>query len=219
MSQLNTNTFFSFYKHLYFAVFCLIIIFLTYISKEFLVSEEMYYTTLGEQLSYDSIEKMLALQEKWQWVGYIVIPLIYLLKFSLIAMCLSIGAVLGNQKVSFKKLFHIVMIAEAIFLLPAIIKIVWFMFIQTDYGLEDLQFFYPLSLLSIFDAGTVAQWWLYPLQLLNVFEVIYWFALAYGLHQVLKKSVNDMLGFVLSTYGVGLLLWLVMVTFLSVSIS
>ncbi len=116
-------------------------------------------------------------------------------------MCLSIGVVLGNYKISFKKLFHIVMVSEAIFLLPAMIKIVWFMFIRTDYGLADLQFFYPLSLLSIFEGGTVAQWWLYPLQLFNIFEVVYWFALAYGLHVVLKKSVNDMLGFVLSTYA------------------
>lgn len=194
-------------------------ILLSFIAQEFLVSDNMYYATLGEQVSYERIDEMLALQEKWEWVGYAFIPIIYLLKFSLIAMCLSVGVLLGNLKISFNKLFQIALIAEAVFLLPAFIKIIWFMLIKTDYGLEDLQYFYPLSLLSIFDVEKLAQWWIYPLQLLNFFELVYWFVLSYGLHMVLKKSVKDMLGVVLSTYGVGLLLWVVLVTFLTVNMS
>ena len=71
----HTYTTFPFSKPLYFIGFCLLMILTNYITKEFLTTEEMYHATLGEQLSYDSIEKMLALQEKWQWVGYAAIPL------------------------------------------------------------------------------------------------------------------------------------------------
>ncbi len=63
MGQLTAKTFFS--SHIYFFFFCLLMILTNYITREFLTTEEMYHATLGEQLSYDSIEKMLSLQEKW----------------------------------------------------------------------------------------------------------------------------------------------------------
>ena len=94
------------------------------------------------------------------------------------------------------------MYAEAIFLLPAIIKLLWFAFVQTDYTLEELQYFYPLSLLNLFEVGELEAWWVYPFQVINVFEIGYWIVLAYALSKLLSKSFNNALGFVMSTYGV-----------------
>ncbi len=41
--------------------------------------------------------------------------------------------------------------------------------------------FYPLSLLSFFDYFEIDRKWAYPLRALNAFEILYWFALSYGL--------------------------------------
>ncbi|MFN7839937.1 MAG: hypothetical protein ACK5QG_18395, partial [Bacteroidota bacterium] len=62
-------------------------------------------------------------------------------------------------------------------------------------------------------------WLVYPIQLLNVFELLYWIALAWQLQEVLEKPFAESLGFVAKTYGVGLAVWVVVVMFLTVSIS
>jgi len=131
---------------------CIVYAIVNYLSST-LITEDMYYTSLGEQLSYDRIEKFISQQEKWSWLGYALIPVVFLIKFTLTAFCFNIGILISDYKVSFKKLFQITMYAEAIFLLPVIIKLLWFVFVQTDYTLECLQYFYPLSLLNLFEVG------------------------------------------------------------------
>ena len=69
----------------------------------------------------------------------------------------------------------------------AVFKILWFLFIQTEFSLEDLQQFMPLSLQSMLDT-TIPLWALYPLQLLNGFEVFYWIVLILLLNQATKTK-------------------------------
>ena len=198
-------------------ILCLAFAIINYLSST-LISDDLYYNSLGEQFTYAKIDEILDQKDKWAWIGYVLIPVIYLIKFTLITFCLNVGILLSGYKVSFKKLFQITMYAEAIFLLPAIIKLLWFAFIQTDYTLEELQYFYPLSMLNLFEVGKLEAWWVYSFQVINVFEFGYLLLLAYGIGKQLDKSLNDALGFVLSTYGVGLLLWVVFITFLVVNL-
>lgn len=80
--------------------------------------------------------------------------------------------------------------------------------------------FYPLSALNLFDYEQVEPWLLYPLQVLNVFELLYWFALAYGITRVLPEyDLGRAMGLVLSSYGVGLLVWVATVMFLTLTYS
>jgi hypothetical protein len=116
-------------------------------------------------------------------------------------------------------LFQIVLIAEFLFILPSLIKLIWFLFFETDYDLADLQTFYPLSLLNLIDTESIPQWSLYPIQLLNVFEVVYWCILAYGIALVAKERWPKMLGLVASSYGVGLFVWVVFITFITINLS
>lgn len=206
-------------KRLYFATFCIFIFLFIFLNQQFLITDELYYNNLGEQLSFERINQLLSFNKKWSWLSYVIIPIIYLIKFSLISLCLNTGTLLAGHKISFKKLFQLALIAETIFLLPMIIKFLWFTFIQTDYNLSDLQYFYPLSILNFFEAEILDTWFIYPLQLLNLFEVMYWLILAYGLSLVLNEPLNKGLGLVLSSYGTGLVLWLLFITFLSVNFS
>ena len=109
--------------------------------------------------------------------------------------------------------------AEFVMLIPGLVKLIWFLFVQTDYTLNDLQLFYPLSLLNLFEPGTLEQYLLYPLQVLNLFEVAYWFALAYGVARVINASLERGFGLVMASYGSGLALWVVLVMFLTVSLA
>ncbi len=201
-----------------FAVLSCLLLGLTFISKEVLVNDEVYLSSLSDQMGVDRVKAMLQLQREWEWAGYVLIPIFYSLKLTLIVLCLNIGTLLFNFKVSFSQLFRIALVAEVVFLLPVVIKLLWFLLVQTSFTLEEVQYFYPLSALNFFEPGSVAKWWVYPLQLANAFEVAYWLLLAYGLHRLLRTHYDRALTLVLASYLPGLILWVTLITFLSVSL-
>lgn len=190
-----------------------------YFTNQFLFSETIYYNTFAEQLTIEKIEGIIEQSRKWVWIGYLLVPIIYYLKFLLVALVLQTGFFFFDRKVSFSIIFKAVMLAEIPFLIVPVIKLFWFLFIQTHYTLNDLQYFFPLSALQLFDAQKLPSWQVYPLQLLNVFELIYWALLAYWLKKLLNLSINKSMEVVASSYGTGLLLWVVFITFLSLNLA
>jgi hypothetical protein len=195
-------------------IFSLVVVFL---SNNFLISESLYYNTFAEQLTAEKIDGLIEQTQKWSWLGYVIVPIIYFFKFSLIALILLTGFFFINKTVSFSVLFKAVMLAELPFLFLPLIKLFWFLFVQTNYTFNDLQYFYPLSALQLFDVKSLAIWQIYPLQLLNVFEMVYWGLLAYWLKRLLNITLTKSMEMVIASYGTGLLLWVVFITFLSLN--
>jgi len=202
-----------------FAVSTLLSLLLIAAGNYLLVSEELYFNALSAQLSYDQIKELLTEGERWSWLTYAILPLFNLCKFTLVATCLSLGYYLISDRWLFRPFFRVAIQAEFVLLVPGLVKILWFLFVQTDYTLVDLQIFYPLSLLSLVGANSVAPYLVYPLQVLNLFELVYWLVLAYGLAQQLSWTLERGMSLVASAYGTGLLLWIVLVMFISVSLS
>ena len=141
------------------------------------------------------------------------------MKTAIIATILDLGCFLFGKEIKYKKLFNLVVKAEFIFLLVILVKTAWFYFFQTNYSLEDLQYFYPLSALSIIGYEGLQPWFVYPFQVLNLFELAYWFILAYLLGKELESTTDKGLSIVASSYGVGLLIWVVGVMFLTLNMS
>ena len=191
-----------------------------FLSSYILVYDGLYYSSLGEQFSYEQIKEMLQQGRKYEWLGYVLLPVMLLIKITFVASCLSIGLFFSANKFEFKKLFGVALEAEFVFLIPTILKVLWFAFVQTNYSLKDLQLFYPLSALNFFDAATLQPWWVYPLQLLNVFEAVYWVVLIKNINRISPFGTERRAGLgATASYGVGLLLWVAVVMFISVSYS
>ncbi|MBO0949530.1 hypothetical protein J2I46_13120 [Fibrella sp. HMF5405] len=192
---------------------------MSFAGQKILFSDELFFNDLSEKISYDQIQEIIQLTHNWSWISYLILPIFSLLKFTIITSCISLGFYFAFDKWHFKPFFKVAILAEFVLLVPGLIKLLWFLFIQTDYTLNDLQLFYPLSLLNLFEPGTVEPYLLYPLQVLNLFEVAYWFALAYGVARVMNASLERGFGLVMASYGSGLVLWVVLVMFLTVSLS
>jgi hypothetical protein len=182
-----------------------------------LISETLYYNTFAEQLTAEKIEGIIEQSYEWAWIGYVFVPIIYYIKFLLVTLVLQAGFFFFERKVSFSTIFKAVMLAEIPFLVVPVIKLFWFLFIQTHYTLNDLQYFFPLSALQLFDIKSLPIWQIYPLQLFNIFELFYWVLLAYWLKKLLNISLNKSMEVVVSSYGTGLFLWVVFITFLSIN--
>ena len=205
-------------KALNFLLLILITLIITFCSKYFLMSDDLFYNSYSEQFARSQIELILAQNKEWEWLGYVLIPIVCLIKCLLTSLCLSLGIFFITNRFDFKNIFSVSVVAEFVFLIPAVIKILWFIFVQPTYTLQDLQLFYPLSALNIFEPKLLEPWLLYPLQVFNVFEVIYWVVLAYLLSKELPDlDMNRSFGLVMSSYGSGLMIWIALVMFLTIT--
>ncbi len=204
----------------YFLILCFCTFLLAEITRYALNTNGLLYNSLADQLTVEQLNKAFSNLRKWQLIGYILIPILIFLKTHAIALTLSMGTYFFNTKVPYKKLWNIVLKAEFIFLLVGVLKLVRFYFFKTDFTLEELQIFYPLSMLSIIGSEMVEPWYVYPLQVLNAFEVIYWVVLALLLDHALNNKKGNMgIKIVASSYGPALLIWVVAVMFFTLNMS
>lgn len=192
-----------------------------FISEKLLSLDILLMNSLAEQFTQKQINDYFILKNKWEWLSYIAIPILLFVKVTLIAAVLDLGCYISEKNIKYKKLFSIVVKAEFIFLSVIVFKTIWFYFFQTNHTLEDLQYFYPFSLLNIVRFEGLELWFIYPLQVVNLFELAYWIFLAYLLDKELKtlKGKHTGIKIVSGSYGVGLLIWVVGVMFLTFNMS
>lgn len=202
-----------------FIILCLLSSLITWASQWILISEDMYFNAFGEQLSDEKINELIRISKDWNWIIYVVIPFIYISKLFLVAVTLFVGAFLFRFNIGLKSLFKIVLQAEFIFLLPPIIKLLWLSLVSTHYTLTDLQFFTPLSLINLFDRTGIQQMFIYPISLINLFEIIYVLFLSYLLNKETASDFTSSLKLVICSYGIGLLIWVIFVMFISVTLA
>lgn len=182
--------------------------------------KKLYFNSLAEQFTTKQIEQYFEFQDKWQLLTYIFVPIVLLIKTLLISSVIYIGSFFLNKiPLTFKQIWNIVLTAEFIFLLIGIIKIIWFYFFQTNYNLEDIQYFYPFSALNIVGYQELEPWLIYPFQVLNLFELGYWLILAYYIGKAAETTMDNGLKIVASSYGSSLLLWVVLVMFFTLNYS
>ncbi len=206
-------------KNLLFLVIASIL--LSFLSAEVLELDSLVAISFSDEFTQTQINNYLLFKEKWEWLSYLVIPVFLILKISIIASFLDLGCFLTEYKIKYKKLFNIVVRAEFLFLGVIVLKTARFYFFQTNYTLEDFQYYHPFSLLNIIGHEGLEPWYVYPLQIINLFEMAYWIFLAYSLDKALEipKGEHTGIKIVVSSYGVGLVIWVIAVMFLTLNMS
>ena len=198
-------------------------IFILYFTSYFLEINSKIIDFLAKDYPSSVVQNYKESQKKWWWVSYAVTPVLIGIKVLLVAFCLNFVKIISEklEDVKFRDILTVVLIAEFVFIIAGFYKFFNFYLIDTDYTLETLQTYYPLSLINYKEAISTEKWLAYPLQLANVFELMYWGVLAWGIWQLADKKISYQrsLGYVALTYGVGLLFWVGVVCFLILSVS
>jgi hypothetical protein len=198
----SENPFYAADKRVLFLLLCALTLLLLYIKKAFIENETAAFEFLQDRPEGTVLQIISGLQ-------YLSIPLIYLWKFTVIGFVLWVGCFMFGYRITYSQCWGIVMAAEFVFLIPELIKIGWFMFVDTDPDYFSIRGFYPLSLIHFFDYTSMDKRWAYPLRALNVFEIVYWFALANGVHYFARKENRIVWWIVACGYILIFLLWLV----------
>ena len=197
----ETKSFFAADKRLLFILLCLVTLLLLYIKISLIENE-----TAAFEFLQDRPEGMIL--KAISTVKFLSIPLVYAWKFTVIAFVIWIGCFMFGYRVTYSQCWGVVIAAEFIFLIPEILKILWFMVVNTDPTYNDISGFYPLSLIHFVDFESLDKRWAYPLRALNVFEIIYWFLLVGGIHHHARKDKKYVWIIVGSSYILIFFLWL-----------
>lgn len=200
-----------------FVALCFVYAVVVYVQQHFVMTHELYYNTLGEQLTVERIDAVLKLRSRYEWMAFAMIPLTVFLQALLISICLSTGTILMDYKVPFRRVFGMVMKALTIFALGKVLYVMVLLLIDVQ-TMDDLIRADVFSLLGWIDKDGLPDWLLYPLGVLSVFEIIFWVLLAVGMGNLLWRPARQMPGFIAVTYGLGLLVWLALVVFLQLNL-
>ena len=203
--------------YLFFGIITINIL-VTWLSKSLLIDEVVFYNTYSEQLTYERSLQLFENMQRFSWLSYAILPVVLLLKFTIISIVIYTGVFFSNsnEKIEYKTIFKIIVASEIIFIAVSISKLLWFYLFGGNYDLNDLGFFYPLSLIFLFDISEVNKVWIYPLQVINIFQIVYIILISYALKNVCKidASVSDRI--VLSAYLPALVIWIVLIMFLTI---
>ena len=171
-------------------------------------------------MTYDRSTELFKEFSEFSWISYLVFPLLLMIKFFVLSLVVYIGFFIsGLQKeVTLGMIFTIVVASEIVIVLASLSKFLWFAFFAGNYTLDDVSFFYPLSLINLFGQNEVAKYWIYPLQSVNLFQVVYILMLAMGIAKIssVKREKADII--VLLTYGSAFILWIAFIMLIKIDI-
>ncbi len=189
-------------KKLTFIILCLLSVLLLFVKKSFIENETAAFEFLQDRPEGTILQLISALQ-------FFSIPFIYLWKFTVIGFVLWVGCFMFGFRITFSQCWGVVMAAEFIFLLPEVLKIAWFMAVQTDPTLPEIRAFYPFSMMNFFDYTEVEKRYAYPLRAISLFEIFYVLIMVNGVHYFAKREKKAAWWIVSTSYILIFVLWLV----------
>lgn len=181
-------------------------------------SDAIYVNTYTGQMSAEMIAKMLSFKSKYVWVNYLLVPILLFVKTGLIALCFWIGSFISNSKSKFKDYLRLVLLAETVFIVFSFVRtgLLYYYNFQT---LTEISQFQPFTLFRLMDVNNIPAYFHYPLALVSIPEAIYWVVLILLFKPLISGNFWNRLGFVAKTYGVGLLIWVSIVVFVTLNFS
>lgn len=186
--------------------------------KLFFENHNLFYNTYGNQLDLYRIDEMIEQATKWKWVGYLIVPLVVFLRVTYTTVCVFVGCFLNDIKVKFSELFTIAILADFVFIVSGLLKLIMLIFFKDVNTLGDLQV-QPLSILNLFDISILDPFYKYPLSVLNIFEVLYVLVLVWMVSGLIGRSFLNSFKTIATSYGTGIFLWLLFVMFMNVTLN
>lgn len=206
-----------------YSILILVYLFYTYIYDQFIQTDDIIIHSLSDTYSKDIILQAIGLKRKWEFLGYLVIPLIILIRTTIIAVLIQGTLYIQSsltREYSFKKVWKITIVAEWAFVLMLIFKFFWFAYYNTSYSLDELSDFSPFSLYSLIEhSDKISSWFIYPLKTINLFEILYITLLIWGCKRYLEFTFLKSAEVILYSYILPLVIWMFLVMYLLLNIS
>jgi len=180
---------------------------------QYILKNSTIISLYKDNLNSEQLNKMLIIKQKWKFIGYSLIPVRYLLIICFVLLCLKIGIFFENIKIDNSLIIRALILSEFVFVVQKVIHVIYL----TKFGVTDIfdvQYFVPFSILIFYKNSLLTYGVKYVLSSLNLFELGFWIILAFFLRKLLNMNFFKSFLFVSKTYGLGILLWFIVILFL-----
>jgi hypothetical protein len=209
------NWLLSIRKTIYFEGLTLVTIIFALASKYLLTTDELYYASYAEQFTTEQVKSLIAYSNSsgWQYLEYLVIPLIIIIRALYTSFCLQIGNLVQEYHWKYKRLYNISLKADVIYLFSMICNFYFYAFFQPPTTIQDLNVNF-LSYLKVKGIGNIPNWLVPTFNSINLFELSYVVLLILLIKTSFQLSYPKSAIFILLTYVVGNYLYVVALTFI-----
>jgi hypothetical protein len=180
--------------------------------SNFLWSDEIYLSNFTGSDFDEYIESI----RNIDLLRYLIMPFYLLAKTFFLAAVFFGALVLWRKQLQFRDFFAVSIVAEFSFVLSDFTKIIWFLVFNSSYSASELKDFHPFSLTHLL--GMSGDWMDLILKTINVWHILYVVIWVMGLIRI-GVELRDALLYSSITYGVLLILWIVVRLFLSLNFS
>ncbi len=132
----ETKSFFAADKRLLFVLLCLVTLLLLYVKITLIENETAAFEFLQDRPEGAILRILNTLK-------FLSVPFVYLWKFTVIAFVIWVGCFMFGYRVTYAQCWGVVIGAEYIFLIPEVLKIFWFMMVETDPDFGTSALFIP----------------------------------------------------------------------------
>ena len=205
-------------KSLFIAFICIPMFYFAIWNYYFYYDEDLFTATYGEQISYERILFMITNTKKFIWINLLFLPVVILLRVSYSSFAMAIGGFFTEMKIDFAIFFNISLKAEIVVILMYFTKWIFIEFIWDIRTLNDLSVI-PFSLNHLLAKSNPPLWSTAALSYVSIWEILYMLVISLFLGYYNKKSILKNLAFTLSTYGVALLFWIVVLTYVAITLT
>lgn len=178
---------------------CLLSVLSLYVTHDIIITDPQYFTG-GNQSS-------VKLYRQVYTALYFIQPFYCFLKVAIIAGLINFGLKSIKIKVSFKQLMQVAIVAKLVYWMQDLAKVLWFLFIKTNYTMRDVDHFSFLSLQN-FISPDVSGGYKLLVQFICIPELLFILTLVLGLQVLTNESFSRMAKVTLSTYGIAMFLYL-----------
>ena len=197
-----------------FLLYVSVVLIITFLQQEFVLMPELQNFDLVDD---EAKAQLLERWQKWRWVSFVVTPLLLLLRLGLVSLCLFVGSFFFSEMSGrvFKDWWTVAMNAQAVMILYSVVLCITNLVAGSDMAMEVTKY----SSLLFLGGDNIEQWIKLPLSAVNIFEIAYWLVMARLSSVRTKIQFCRSWGFVMSSYGVGYLFYIVLLMFLILYLS
>jgi hypothetical protein len=174
---------------------------------------QSHFYRIFDAFNVEEIDKSFSLFRKWEWLSILLNVIIVFLRIVATSIVIYIGFFFLEERILFKKIFSSVIICELIFIFQMIVRIIYFAFISPPININEFKIM-PLSVLSLFSYEKIDEWMYYVLNTLNIFELIYFVVLCFLISKSQYNSFKKTVSTIFYSYGIGLFLFMILISFM-----
>ena len=177
-----------------------------WITQNHIMTREVYYNLLSDQLEISRIDDYFTLTQKFSIWAYVLTPIVFLLRITFVSLLIQFPLVMKFIDIPLKQIFRIVTFAFIPLFFMSVIKTIWLLLLSTHQITQETLAFTPLAFTNFLNASNYGKTVYGLLSNLNIFEVVWCIIVAEGLTRTEKLKKND-------AYILVLIVWTLILVF------